>query len=240
MVSIPHFNSWEAFNAHLAEQCRKRRERRLRGHTETIGERFERDHRAMLPLPASPYEACEKVSTRVTSLSLVRYRGNDDSVPTSYGHREVLVKGYVHEVVIACGSEVIARHTRSYEREAVVYDPLHYLALLEQKTRVLDQAAPLVGWQLPECFITLRRLLEARLHKHGSREYVQVLRLMEGYRVRFTTAAAMVHELIEARDEKRLLRYQKQMAAYELQIVDELSFVPLSKTGAELLFEVFS
>lgn len=62
----------------------------------------------------------------------------------------------------------------------------------------------------------------------------------KGYRVRFTTAAAMVHELIEARDEKRLLRHQKQMAAYELLIVDELGFVPLSKTGAELLFEVFS
>ncbi len=45
------------------------------------------------------------------------------------------VKGYVHEVVIACGSEVIARHQRSYERETVVFDPLHYLALLEQKTR---------------------------------------------------------------------------------------------------------
>jgi hypothetical protein len=62
----------------------------------------------------------------------------------------------------------------------------------------------------------------------------------KGYRVRFTTAAAMVHELIEAKEEKRLLRYQKQMAAYELLIVDELGFVPLSKTGAKLLFEVFS
>ena len=108
----------------------------------------------MLPLPAAPYEACEKISARVSSLSLVRYRGNDYSVPTQYGHRQVLVKGYVHEVVIACGSEVIARHPRSYEREAVVFDPLHYLALLEQKTRALDQAAPLAGWQLPECFAT--------------------------------------------------------------------------------------
>jgi len=50
----------------------------------------------------------------------------------------------------------------------------------------------------------------------------------------------MVHELLEAKDEKRLLRYQKQMASYELLIVDELGFVPLSKSGAELLFEVFS
>jgi len=61
-----------------------------------------------------------------------------------------------------------------------------------------------------------------------------------GHRVRFTTAAALVHELMEARDEKRLLRFQKQMASYELLLVDELGFVPLSKTGAELLFEVFS
>jgi len=61
-----------------------------------------------------------------------------------------------------------------------------------------------------------------------------------GHRVRFTTTAALVHELMEARDEKRLLRFQKQLASYELLIVDELGFVPLSKTGAELLFEVFS
>ena len=61
-----------------------------------------------------------------------------------------------------------------------------------------------------------------------------------GFRVRFTTAAALVHELIEARDEKRLLRYQKHLSRQDLLIVDELGFVPLSKTGAEMLFEVFS
>lgn len=62
----------------------------------------------------------------------------------------------------------------------------------------------------------------------------------KGYRVRFATADALVHELIEARDEKRLLRIQKQLATYQLLIIDELGFVPLSRTGAELLFEIFS
>ncbi len=62
----------------------------------------------------------------------------------------------------------------------------------------------------------------------------------KGLSVGFTTAAALVHELMEARDEKRLLRMQRQLAGYRLLIVDELGFVPLSKTGAELLFEVFS
>ena len=62
----------------------------------------------------------------------------------------------------------------------------------------------------------------------------------KGYRVRFTTAASLVHELMEARDEKRLIRFQKHLASFELLIVDELGFVPLSKTGAEMLFEIFS
>jgi len=62
----------------------------------------------------------------------------------------------------------------------------------------------------------------------------------KGLAVGFTTAAALVHELIEARDEKRLLRLQRQLAACQLLIIDELGYVPLSPTGAELLFEVFS
>jgi DNA replication protein DnaC len=61
-----------------------------------------------------------------------------------------------------------------------------------------------------------------------------------GMSVGFTTAAARVHELLEARDERRLLRLQKQLAGYRLLIIDELGFVPLSKSGAELLFEIFS
>jgi DNA replication protein DnaC len=62
----------------------------------------------------------------------------------------------------------------------------------------------------------------------------------KGYRVRFATAAGLVHDLMEARDEKRLLRTQKQLAGYQLLIIDELGFVPLSRTAAELLFEIFS
>jgi transposase len=181
LVPIPRFAGWDELNAYLERKCGERRGRLLRRHKETIGERFERDRQALLPLPSAPYEACDKHTTRVTSMSLVRYRLNDYSVPTRYGHREVLLKAYVDEVVICCGGEEIARHRRSYEREELIFDPLHYLALLERKTNALDQAAPLTGWQLPEEFARLRRLLEARLGKAGKREYVQVLRLLEDF-----------------------------------------------------------
>jgi len=182
LVPMPRAASFDALNEKLLDDCRRRLGDRLRGHDETIGERLVRDLAAFRSLPPTPYDACEKKAGRVSSLSLVRYRGNDYSVPTAYGHREVLVRGYVHEVVIACGADVIARHARSYEREDFVFDPLHYLALLERKIGALDQAAPLAGWDLPEEFATLRRLLEARLGKRGKREFVQVLRLLEAFR----------------------------------------------------------
>jgi transposase len=183
MVPLPRCASWMELNAGLLVQCGKRRARTLRGQKQSIGERFEKDRERLLSLPQSPYEACHQETSSVTSLSLVRYRTNDYSVPTEYGHRDVLVKGFVEEVVIALGSEVIARHPRSYEREDVIFEPRHYLALLEQKANALDQAAPLQGWQLPECFAEMRRLLEARLQKKGKREYVQVLRLLETFAV---------------------------------------------------------
>ncbi len=59
-------------------------------------------------------------------------------------------------------TEIIAQHPRSYEREDFVFDPLHYLALIERKINALDQTAPLVDWKLPDEFATLRRLLEPR------------------------------------------------------------------------------
>ncbi len=62
----------------------------------------------------------------------------------------------------------------------------------------------------------------------------------KGLSVSFITAAALVNELMEARDERSLIRLQKQLAAIKLLIIDELGFVPLSKTGAKLLFELIS
>lgn len=181
LVPVPRVASWEELNAQLLEECRKRRERKLWGHPQTIAERFERDRERLLPLPPAPLEACQKRTTRASSQALVRYETNDYSVPVAYGHRQVLVKAFVWEVVISCSSEVIVRHPRSYGREEMIFNPLHYLALLEQKTNALDQAAPLEGWPLPAEFLELRRQMEARLGKRGRREYVQVLRLLETF-----------------------------------------------------------
>ena len=198
MVPVPRAASWEELNAQLLEQCRKRRECKLWAHNETIGERFKRDQERLLPLPAVAYESCRKRSTRASSQALVRFETNDYSVPVRYAHQRVLVKAFVWDVVIACGSEVIARHRRSYGREEMIFDPLHYLALLEQKTNALDQAAPLQGWVLPAEFAELRRQMEVRLGKRGRREYVQVLRLLETFSMGEVSAAVRHSQLLQA------------------------------------------
>ena len=138
MVPIPHFASWDDFNADLEGQCRAHLTRILRGHKETIGERLQRDLVAMRPLPAAPFDACDQAGSRVSSQSLVRYDTNDYSVPVAFGHQDVWIRGYVDEVVIGCRGEVIARHPRCYDREDMIFDPVHYLPLIERKINAFE------------------------------------------------------------------------------------------------------
>jgi len=168
LTPVPHAPSIETLNAKLVDRCLVRQAERAGRHERTIGERLAADRAAFRELPAAPFETCHKCPTKVSSVSLVRYRTNDYSVPTRYGFRDVVAKGFVDEVVIACDGVEIARHKRSYGRRDLVFDPQHYLALLEQKPGALDQAAALQGWVLPQALADLRRLMENRMGKLSS------------------------------------------------------------------------
>lgn len=114
LTPAPVARSFEDLNARLAERCRARQDERAGRHLESIGARLVADRCAMRALPAVPLEPCEKRAARVSSTALVRYRCNDYSVPTTYGFQDVLVKGFVDEVVILCGGVEVARHPRCY------------------------------------------------------------------------------------------------------------------------------
>ena len=103
----------------------------------------------MLRLPETPLDACRKVSTTASSLSLVRFDANDYSVPVRYAHHPVVVKGYVDRVEVFHRAEGIAAHERIWDQEQVSLEPVHYLALLECKPGALDHARPLEDWPLP-------------------------------------------------------------------------------------------
>ena len=237
MVPLPRFATWDDFNLWLEAQCRKRQAEILRGHTETIGARLTRDLEAMADLPAAPFDACDQATGRVSSQALVRYKTNDYSVPVAYGHRDVWIRGYVDAVVIGCGGEIVARHPRCYDREDMIFDPVHYLPLLEKKIGALDQAAPLAEWDLPPEFQTLRRLMEARMIKAGRREYVQVLRLLETFELddlhaAVKTALRMGAVGFDAVKHLVLCRVEKRPPKLDLDVYPYLPRATVARTSA--------
>jgi transposase len=179
MVPVPAFASWGEFNAFLEQRCRDDLARQLWGKTQTKAELLADDQHAMLPLPSESFEGRRIAQTRANSLSLVRFDGNDYSVPVAFAHHELCVSGGIEEVRISERDQLVCVHARIWERQRVSFDPLHYLALLERKPGALDVARPLADWGLPDCFALLRRRLESSLGYQGTREYIKVLRLAE-------------------------------------------------------------
>jgi transposase len=179
LTPVPRVASIDDLNADLEAASIKRLSERAGRERSPIGERLLVDLAAFRQLDMGPFEACDLRTARVSSTALVRYRNVDYSVPTAYGHRDVMVKGFVDRVVISAGAEVIARHARSYMAGDLVVDLMHYLPLLEMKPGALDQAAAMQKTELPPVFGEFRRLIEARMGTRGRREFIQVLRLME-------------------------------------------------------------
>jgi transposase len=189
LVPVPSFASWAALNEYLAAACYADLFRRVRGKPEIKAVLLQADMAAMLALPATRFEVRRVEQASVNSLSLVRFDRNDYSVPTAFAHHDVTCLGSVEELRIVCGSEVVATHPRSWDKEGVFFDFRHYLALLERKPGALDFARPLAGIVLPECLLTLRRRLESDLGHGGTREFIKVLRLLERATVREFTGA---------------------------------------------------
>lgn len=179
MVPLPDFGSFEALNDHLQSACKKRQLTVVRGNQETIGERMTQE--VFLPLPDAPYEGCRVQSGKITSQGLVRFQNNDYSVPTTIGQQKVWIKGFVDRVVIAYEDKIIAQHPRCYGQEEVVFNPLHYLKLLEQKTGAFVQAAPLKGWMLPAVFQKVHDILYRKDGTEGRRHYIRILGFLENF-----------------------------------------------------------
>jgi len=182
-VPVPEVKDFDELNAYLEQRCQEDLGRKLRGKGATKEELLKEDRAAFLPLPAAPFDACRKASTAADKLSLVRFDCNDYSVPVRYAHHTVVVKGYADRVLICRKDAIIAEHARLWEKEAIAFEPIHYLALLERKPGALDHARPLCDWGLPECFSLLRSRLEQERLAQGTREFVQVLRLLEKHPV---------------------------------------------------------
>ena len=180
LVPVPRVDSLEVLNVRLADDCQKDLQRQLRGKAAPKSELLDEERQQFFrPIPVQTFESHRIVLTDANSLSLVRFDRNDYSVPTKYAHRPLTVVATVDEVRIVFENRLVARHQRSWKKQQSLFNPVHYLALLERKPGGFDHARPLEDWELPVCFGILRRRLEAELDGLGTREFIKVLRLLE-------------------------------------------------------------
>jgi transposase len=183
MTPLPQVVSLEELNAHLLSQCQRELDEPAIRTGRTRRELLEEERKRFLPLPAGRFETCRYVSTLANKLSLVRFAGNDYSVPVAWAHHQCVAKGFVDRVEICSGREVLARHARSYGQGEYVLDWQHYVPLLERKPGALNNGRPFKGEPWGPSLEELRRELVFRYDGAGVKKFVEVLLLFTEFPV---------------------------------------------------------
>lgn len=184
LIGAPDFESWEALNCYLREQCRQDQDRRLRGRSETIGERLQHEQDHLRPLPDQPYPCCKIVPVQANPLSLVSFATNRYSVPVESAHEALMLRAYVDRIEISTGTEVIATHPRCWGREQDILNPHHYLSLLAQRPRAFYHAQAIRQWRQtwPAIFDIYWQTLKQRYEStQATRLFIEVLQLGQTY-----------------------------------------------------------
>jgi transposase len=177
LVPVPDVSSFAEINATLERRCREDLERGTRGKPGSKGERLAEERQAMMDLPTEEFEARRVACSCANTMSLVRFDSNSYSVPVAYAHQPITIAATVDTVRLSIRGRTLAVHPRHWGRSRDVFDPVHYLPLLERKPGGFDFARPTKSWELPDCFVSLRRQMERE--PDGTRQFIRTLRLLE-------------------------------------------------------------
>ncbi|HZR41090.1 MAG TPA: IS21 family transposase, partial [Ktedonobacteraceae bacterium] len=184
-VPIPTAASFEELNRQLVACCLKDDSRRVSRQVETIGQMWEHERPLLRSLPPFAYDCCVTTQARLNGYSLVTYETNRYSVPVNRARKDVIVKAYPFHIELLDGTTLLARHLRSYAREQDLFEPLHYLPLLESRPGAFDYAKPMRQWRKdwPESYHQMLRVCREKWPEggRGIQEFVRVLRLHEQY-----------------------------------------------------------
>jgi hypothetical protein len=183
LVPVPAVPSWEALNALLAERCAAEDARAASGRGATIGALWQEERAQLLPLQRHAYPCCRTVAVRATRQGLVTFERNRYSVPSRHAGERLILRAFAWTVELSDGQAVVARHPRLYGRDGEQLDPLHYLALLEQKPGAFDHARPLRHWAAgwPPIYHTYLAALREARPADATREFVRILQLHARY-----------------------------------------------------------
>ncbi len=176
---VPRVTDMAQLNEMLIAQCIKELDRQGPApHTnKTIGDLFAEEKTHLYELPEQKFEACRRISTFADKQLTVRVDTNRYSVPTEYAYQSCQVKVFVDRVDLFYKNELVASHSRCYDKDQYILDPLHYIKLLERKPGSLDNARPFKGQPWGEDFTLMRTELEYRYGSEGPGKYINILLL---------------------------------------------------------------
>jgi len=183
------FASLEELNEWLLQECRnhaataKHPERK----DQTVAQVFAEEKDKLLGLPTSPFDGYHENVSRVSPQLLISFDRNRYSVDAMAVGKTVSVRAYADRIVMVMDGNVVGSHRRHLGRDKVIYDPWHYLAVLEKKPGALRDGAPFKQWALPEAMVKVRRILEDR--SGGDRQFVSILSVVSRYGLEAVTAA---------------------------------------------------
>jgi len=181
MVPIPQVASFADLNALLLARCQADDARQVDGQPVTIGQAWELEQPTLLGLPARDYRCCVSKPVSLTPYSQVEFDGNRYSVPANRVEAHLVVEAYALRVDILYLDNVIASHRRCYGKNQDIYDPLHYLPLLEQRPGAFEHAKPIRRWRATWPPVYERLLSKLQAEGDGVREFVRILRLHQEY-----------------------------------------------------------
>ena len=227
MVPVPQVKDYDELNRLLRDCCQSDLDRILRGKRSLSKKQLLAEDRiAAISLSDDKFDYRKTTSTFASSESLVRYDTNDYSVPVSSAHHQTTIKASVRFIEVYRQDLLIAKHRRCWDRECQIFDPMHYLELLERKPGALDHARPLEDWHLPKCFKTYRKLLETH-RDNGTKEYIQILLLLKKYSV------VQIHRAINKALNYRMYCYD--VILQFLLTAEDYAFTTFSLAGREHL-----
>jgi hypothetical protein len=170
----PRFKGFAELNGWLADQCLLLAKKRAHPDDKprSIWEMFEQERQHLIATP-HPFHGYVDTECRVSSTSLVRYDRNHYSVDSTLAGRTATVRAHADRIVVISNGACVADHPRQFGRDKVIYDPWHYLGVLERKPGALRNGAPFRDWDLP---VNLRRVRATlALRPGGDREFVELL-----------------------------------------------------------------
>lgn len=186
LVPLAQVASYDELNAYLLAQCLQDDQRQVAGQPVTIQTAWEQERPRLRPLPPQDYPCCTLLSVTLTPYSQVVIDTNRYSVPVDQVTKQLLAKVYPFRVEIyGPGDKTpMATHARCYGHKQDIFDPLHYLPLLEQRPGAFNHAKPIRQWrqQWPDLYDRLLHQLQAQWPEgRGIREFIRVLRLHQRY-----------------------------------------------------------